>query len=186
MAARTFTDAAGRTWEVFEVHRASQKAGAVSPGLENGWLAFASGENKRRLAPIPAGWALATETELQALCESARHAPKPRYPLDRPVRPRIRRTTTEDARGRVNDSAEQADLAAPAASAEPRTPASDVEHTVRSFAHDARGRKLPVVTAMLELKALLRLNHPELDFENRDRQVVRRWFVDTYYFQRNA
>ena len=185
MAARTFIDASGLTWEVFEVHRASQKAGAVSPGLENGWLAFASGENKRRLAPIPAGWALAPDTELEALCESARHAPRPRYPLDRPVRPRIRRTAT-DPNGRSTDSADRADLPAPAASASQRTPASDVEDTVRAFAHDARGRKLPVVTAMLELKALLKQSHPDLDFENRDRQVVRRWFVDAYYFERNA
>jgi len=179
MAARTFTDSAGLKWEVFEVHRASQKAGAVSPGLEHGWLAFASGDNKRRLAPIPADWAMATDAELEALCESARHAPTPRYPLDRPVRPRIRRNegsalANDTARGFSNASS-----AGPTMSAE-------VEDTVRAFARDARARGLQVVMAMLELKALLKQDHPELDFENRDRQLVRRWFVDAYYFERNA
>ena len=175
MAARTFTDSAGLTWEVFEVHRASKKAGAVSPGLEQGWLAFASGENKRRLAPIPAGWEASTDAELEALCESARHAPTPRYPLDRPVRPRIRRSSADEN----GSSKDAADTVAP-------TLAPDVEDTVRTFAHDARTRGLSVVAAMLELKTVLRQRHPESDFENRDRQLVRRWFVDAYYFERNA
>ena len=205
MAARTFTDAAGVKWEVFEVHRASKKAGAVSPGLENGWLAFASGVNKRRLAPIPSGWDAATDTELEALCESARHAPTPRYPLDRPVRPRIRRNAkgdqaylservgtadvadAADAAGIADaaDAAGIADMADTAPTDLPRI-SPDVEDTVRAFAHDARARGLPVVTAMLELKTILRQHHPDLDFGNRDRQLVRRWFVDAYYFERNA
>src|SRR6476661_4202509 len=95
MAARTFTDSAGRTWDVFEVHRASRTASAVSPGLENGWLAFASGTNKKRLAPYPATWATSTDAELEALCESARRAPTPRFPLERPSRPRIKRSTLD-------------------------------------------------------------------------------------------
>lgn len=181
MAARTFTDTAGLNWEVFEVHRASQKAGAVSPGLENGWLAFASGENKRRLAPIPAGWAVATDAELEALCESARNAPTPRYPLDRPVRPRIRRDTGNGSALARDTSSESRE----SGSAGPPVP-GEAEAVVRAFAHDARARRLPVVTAMLELKALLKEDHPELDFDNRDRQRVRRWFVDAYYFNRDA
>jgi hypothetical protein len=170
MAARTFTDSAGLTWDVFEVRRASQKAGAVSPGLEDGWLAFASGEHKRRLAPFPADWVTTTDAELEVLCESARRAPVPRFPLDRPPRPRIRRSVLD---------AEADDAAA--ASAEP----ASVERTVRTFAHGARSRGLPAVAAMLELKTLLLERHPEPDSEARNRQLVRRWFVEAYYFERD-
>jgi hypothetical protein len=171
MAARTFTDSAGLTWDVFEVRRASQKPGAVSAGLEHGWLAFASGEHKRRLAPFPASWESSSDAELEALCEAARQAPVPRFPLDRPPRPRIRRSTLDgdaDQGGAMN--------AAPAS----------VEGTVRSFAHAARARELPAVAAMLELKALLLQRHPEPDSQARDRQLVRRWFVEAYYFEREA
>ena len=168
MAARTFTDSAGLTWEVFEVHRASQKAGAVSPGLEQGWLAFASGENKRRLAPFPANWETSTDAELEVLCGAARRAATPSYPLDQPRRPRIRRT--ED---RVSENVAD------------RSPAS-VESTVRLFAHEARARGLPAVQAMLELKELLQTRHPEPESDARNRQLVRRWFVEAFYFERDA
>lgn len=171
MAARTFTDSAGLTWDVFEVHRASQKAGAVSRGLENGWLAFASGEQKRRLAPFPASWETSSDAELEALCAAARHAPVARFPLDRPPRPRIRRSTLDGEADPAGNTS-----AAPAV----------VESTVRGFAHDARARGLPAVAAMLELKALLQQRHPEPDSQARDRQLVRRWFVEAYYFERDA
>lgn len=169
MAARTFTDSAGLIWEVFEVRRASQKVGAVSPGLENGWLAFANGESKRRLAPFPAEWAATSDTELEVLCASARRAPAPRYPLDRPLRPRIKR-----------------ELENPVDAVERGPVSTDVETTVRAFAHEARSRGLAAVTAMLELKALLQREHPEPDSEARNRQSVRRWFVEAYYFERKT
>ena len=168
MAARTFTDSAGLTWDVFEVHRASRAASAVSPGLENGWLAFASGENKRRLAPFPPEWETFSDEELEALCESARRAPTPRFPLDRPPHPRIKRSTVDaDVDG-----------------SEPAM-AVNVESTIRDFAHEARARGLPAVTAMLELKSLLQRRHPEPDSDARDRQLVRRWFVQAFYFERD-
>ena len=170
MTARTFTDSAGLTWDVFEVNRASQKPGAVSAGLEQGWLAFASGTNKRRLAPFPPGWATSSDDELALLCEAARQAPMPRYPLNQPLRPRIRRTAIPEARP------------------QPRTEGSGrgVEATVRSFAREARARGLAAVAAMLELKTLLQEQHPEADSEARDKKLVRRWFVDAYYFNRDA
>ncbi len=171
MAARSFTDSAGLTWDVFEVHRASQKAGAVSPGLEHGWLAFASGENKRRLAPIPAGWETSTDAALEALCESARRAPVPRFPLNQPPRPRIKRGTQSEGSGQA---------------ASPPDEAVSVERTVRGFAHEARARGLPAVAAMLELKALLQRLHPDPASEAHDRQLVRRWFVEAYYFERDV
>lgn len=167
MAARTFTDSAGLTWDVFEVHRASKKPGAVSAGLEAGWLAFASGEQKRRLAPFPPDWDSFSDGDLAALCEVARRAPAPRYPLHEPLRPRIRRSVK------------------PAAQAPSAPLGDDVESTVRDFAREARTRGLPAVSAMLELKTLLLERHPQADSEARDRKLVRRWFVEAYYFDRN-
>ncbi|HET9683655.1 MAG TPA: hypothetical protein VFP15_06095 [Gemmatimonadaceae bacterium] len=167
MAARTFTDSAGLTWDVFEVHRASKKPGAVSAGLEEGWLAFACGEQKRRLAPFPPDWASLPDVDLAVLCEAARRAPAPRYPLHEPLRPRIRRSVK------------------PAVEAPATALGDDVQTTVRDFAREARTRGLPAVAAMLELKTLLLERHPQADSEARDRKAVRRWFVEAYYFDRN-
>lgn len=183
MAARTFTDSAGLTWEVFEVHRASQTAGAVSAGLENGWLAFASGENKRRLAPFPAAWERYTDAQLEGLCESARRAPTPRFPLNRPVRPRIKRSVRDPNVEKAEGSGTV--TATPTNVTSTVVDPMNVESTVRDFAHDARARGLPAVTAMLELKALLQERHPEPDSTARDRQLVRRWFVQAFYFERD-
>jgi hypothetical protein len=168
MAARTFTDSQGLTWDVFEVHRASQKAGAVSPGFEQGWLAFACGTNKRRLAPFPAEWESVSDDELGMLCEAARQAPMPRYPIDQPLRPRIRRGVPRETepQGNATDDGAQA--------------------TVRNFAREARTRGLAAVAAMMELKVLLQDQFPAADSEAHDRKLVRRWFVDAYYFDRDA
>lgn len=165
MAARTFTDSAGLTWSVFEVHRSSQKAGAVSPGYEHGWLAFASGDNRRRLAPFPSTWETCTEAELELLCETARHVEPARYPADHVPRPRIRpsRLDTELARA----------IESPA----------NVESAVRSFARKARVRGLTAVAAMLELKTLLQQRYPDPQSAAHDRQRIRRWFVEAYYFE---
>lgn len=168
MAARTFTDSAGLTWDVFEVHRASKNPGAVSAGLEQGWLAFASGEHKRRLAPFPPDWASSSDDELALLCEAARQAPAPRYPLNQPLRPRIRRSATR------------------AVESPTAAPSDGVQGAVRAFAREARARGLPAVTAMVELKTLLLQRYPEADSEARDKKLVRRWFVEAYYFDRQA
>lgn len=166
MAARTFTDSAGLTWSVFEVHRASQSAGAVSPGLEHGWLAFASGDNRRRLAPFPSSWEASTDAELETLCATARRVGPSRLPADRILRPRIRPSRLDaDVANGVDSPA-------------------NVEATVRSFAHQARARGLPAVSAMLELKSLLQQRYPEPESAAHDRHRIRRWFVDAYYFER--
>ncbi|HEX5970517.1 MAG TPA: hypothetical protein VFY85_01240 [Gemmatimonadaceae bacterium] len=164
MAARTFTDSAGLTWSVFEVHRASQTAAAVSPGLEHGWLAFASGDNRRRLAPFPSSWETSSDAELEQLCETARRVPPSRLPADHVLRPRIRPSRLDLEVTRALES-----------------PAS-VEATVRSFAQQARARGVPAVSAMLELKSLLQQRYPAPESAAHDRQHVRRWFVDAYYF----
>jgi hypothetical protein len=61
-----------------------------------------------------------------------------------------------------------------------------VEDTVRAFAHQARTLGLPAIQAMLRLKALLLTNHPAPESEARNMRLVRRWFVEAYYFERNA
>jgi hypothetical protein len=167
VTARTFEDSAGAIWEVFEVHRSTQKPGAVTSGLEHGWLAFVSGETKRRLAPFPPEWETAGVPELERLCAMARVAPTPHFPLDEETR-RARR----DAR------AAEPSTAAP--------PPQSVEQTVRNFAHEARSSGVAAIEAMLRLKALLNATYPEPDSEARDIRRVRRWFVEAYYFERDA
>ena len=44
----------------------------VRQGFELGWLVFESGDEKRRLAPVPAGWEQMTAHELRALCATAK------------------------------------------------------------------------------------------------------------------
>jgi hypothetical protein len=39
---------------------------------------------------------------------------------------------------------------------------------------------------MMELKTLLLQRYPEPESQARDRHLVRRWFVEAYYFERNA
>ena len=53
--------AAERGHEVVDVPRRN----VVSPGREHGWLTFQSGDEKRRLSPIPSDWATANEGELR-------------------------------------------------------------------------------------------------------------------------
>ena len=164
-------------WEVFEVHRSSKSAGAVSGGLEKGWLAFVSGEAKRRLAPYPPDWTTADTPELERLCHLAREAPPTRYPLD--------------AEGRRARRAEQDALRRNAAEAVATTALADaddngVEATVRRFAHAARMRGIPAIEAMVQLKLLLGTHFPEPNSVARDMRSVRRWFVEAFYFERDV
>jgi hypothetical protein len=183
--ARTFEDSTGVVWEVFEVHRTSQKAGAVSAGLERGWLAFVSGDGKRRLAPFPSEWETVDAAELERLCGMAR----------------IARATglTSSARGAANGasttriprirparhSREEA-LASERAIGASATSANPVEQTVRDFAREARARALPAIGAMVQLKALLGRVYPGSESGARDVRAVRRWFVESYYFERDG
>lgn len=43
----------------------------LGPEMAKGWLIFASGSERRRLAPIPAGWNQLPDGELERLCDSA-------------------------------------------------------------------------------------------------------------------
>ena len=119
MGHRTFTDAAGIQWNVWDVtpqwterrsgeeRRGSDEDPTVDPpvlerrrqrerrggaidgaririaeGLSRGWLTFESKLDKRRLAPIPAGWEALTDLELEGLCAKASKAPAKRRLLE--------------------------------------------------------------------------------------------------------
>ncbi|MDQ3698428.1 MAG: hypothetical protein M3373_10470 [Gemmatimonadota bacterium] len=97
MSIREFTDAAGRAWQVWATvpatpreeqlfrqsarlvadakRRAAAPSERFSTGREDGWLTFMTGEEKRRLSPIPPRWAEATDAELAGLLARAQAAP---------------------------------------------------------------------------------------------------------------
>src|SRR3954454_10474706 len=94
MAHRTFRDESGREWDVWEVvptaverrisrhapvtitssperRRAADVRVVVPAELQKGWLAFQSGTERKRLAPIPKGWSDLSEDALRALLQHA-------------------------------------------------------------------------------------------------------------------
>lgn len=87
---RGFTDSTGvewRVWEVSPISNTAQRSGAetlthsslTNTAYANGWLCFESSSEKRRLAPVPAGWefndpALLEEMRNQATVVPARRA----------------------------------------------------------------------------------------------------------------
>lgn len=177
MAARTFKDTAGNVWEVFEVHRATEAPRGVSPGLEHGWLSFVSPSEKRRLAPFPVSWDTASDRELAQLCATARIANPARYPgVERRAVPRDEASISipgpippqemEDGSGAV------------------------VRELIRCFATDARAHRMPAIEALVRLKALLVTRFSGADVPRptalaaTDMRRVRRWFVESYYFER--
>jgi hypothetical protein len=95
MAHRTIRDDAGIEWEVWEVRPSSTERRYLAdrrgirrstderrtitmprlalPGqLRKGWLAFRSRFERRRVAPVPAGWAALSEAELRRLLRGSR------------------------------------------------------------------------------------------------------------------
>lgn len=83
MPHRTFTDSNATSWDVWDVHPsiverelaktregAAERRGtpfALPQRLRDGWLAFRSTSELRRLAPIPAGWDQLSDAELSRL-----------------------------------------------------------------------------------------------------------------------
>ncbi len=101
MAHREFTDSSRVTWDVWEVYpnlgdrraapgdrrrfiresadrRTAFNPARVSPEYEHGWLAFQSGTERRRLAPVPIGWEQLDERGLEQLCRVATPVGRPR------------------------------------------------------------------------------------------------------------
>jgi hypothetical protein len=143
-------------------------------GLEAGWLAFVSGNEKRRLAPFPQEWVLAGAEELERLCAMARVAPTVRHPMG-----------GEERRSapRADDAPVLTEEADPAPTSDAR---ADVEEVVRTFAHRARTTGLPAIEAMVQLKLLLADQFPDPSSGARDLRLVRRWFVEAFYFERES
>lgn len=75
MSLRTYTDAQGGQWSVFEVSPQELRTGPAqryaAPGLCAGWLSFKSAAVSLRLAPFPRNWDLLSDDELQQLCRLA-------------------------------------------------------------------------------------------------------------------
>lgn len=100
MAHREFRDGSGRAWTVWDVypslverrrrslgpppgmlerrHRVRPRV-IIASDLAEGWLAFESSDGEhRRLAPVPSGWAGASEDRLGAWCTMAKRSPRSR------------------------------------------------------------------------------------------------------------
>ena len=74
ISVRVFRDELNREWEVRAVREALTERRArllPRPELANGWLLFCLGEERRRLAPLPPGWFVATDVQLTRWCDDA-------------------------------------------------------------------------------------------------------------------
>lgn len=76
MPVRDFKDPRGNAWRVWDVIPEQSTIGAVvvrhvPVSLASGWLCFESGEEKRRLAPIPSEWEARSDSDLWILCQTA-------------------------------------------------------------------------------------------------------------------
>lgn len=90
MTVRTITDRAGVTWQVWEVVPGSPRVAgpvtgrmphvwggasatlapvAVPVGDGSGWLVFMHDEERRRVAPVPPGWATLDDARLACLLD---------------------------------------------------------------------------------------------------------------------
>ena len=74
---RVFRDELDREWEVRAVREDLTERRMrllPRPELANGWLLFRLGEERRRLAPLPPGWFVATDVQLTRWCDDAEPA----------------------------------------------------------------------------------------------------------------
>ena len=74
---RVFRDELNREWEVRAVRDDLTERRVrllPRPELANGWLLFCLGEERRRLAPLPPGWFVATDVQLTRWCDDAEPA----------------------------------------------------------------------------------------------------------------
>lgn len=74
---RIFRDELNREWEVRAVRENLTERRMrllPRPELANGWLLFRLGEERRRLAPLPPGWFVATDVQLTRWCDDAEPA----------------------------------------------------------------------------------------------------------------
>ena len=72
MGYREFVDDAGAMWRVWDTYPvAVNTLRTVSPTFAGGWLTFESDHERRRLAPIPADWHIASIDLLAHWCARA-------------------------------------------------------------------------------------------------------------------
>jgi hypothetical protein len=74
MPFREFDDAVGARWVVWST--IPSNGVALSSGMEDGWLTFEGSGDRRRLAPIPEGWAELQDVRLELLLKMAVPAPR--------------------------------------------------------------------------------------------------------------
>ncbi|MFN2567818.1 MAG: hypothetical protein ABR499_22730 [Gemmatimonadaceae bacterium] len=85
MAIREFTDSQGVAWRVW---RTTPRAGSVyDETLRGGWLTFECSSGRRRLAPIPVGWADAPTDRLELMCRAADVVRRTSRPVRRQQQP---------------------------------------------------------------------------------------------------
>lgn len=102
MGFRTFVDSTGREWTAFDVIPRSEERrhvdrrvmtrlsdmfadrrdddrrvtvggrSSLASGVNEGWLCFERGVDRRRLMPIPENWQQCTDRELEKYCQTAR------------------------------------------------------------------------------------------------------------------
>lgn len=81
MATRSFRSPDGAAWQVWDVSPGDGPARRSTPHLpqemRDGWLCFQSGDDKRRLFPVPAAWDAGTDDELWVLCGAAAPVRRP-------------------------------------------------------------------------------------------------------------
>jgi hypothetical protein len=80
MALREFIDKHGIVWNVWDITPESMHPVTVREFFlgeyQEGWLAFESANERRRLSSWPEDWASLSDEELAALCERAKPAPR--------------------------------------------------------------------------------------------------------------
>jgi hypothetical protein len=83
MAVREFTDSAGREWRAWDVtpddlSPKTKDEDYLAQLYHTGWIVFEtkSGDDKRRLYPIPRGWGELPDAELAVLLQKAEVVPK--------------------------------------------------------------------------------------------------------------
>jgi len=165
MQSRVYTDRAGLTWQVFQVQRSSLATAAVTPGREAGWLTFVSAREKRRLAPPPAGWDIATLDQLEELCSRATLVPFtatmgfPTFEMADATSVEVRRETRPAA-----------ELLSP-----------QLRDRIRDEARKARANKRPVIQAMTALRATLEAEG--ISAHSDEFREARKLFLNVFYFE---
>jgi hypothetical protein len=79
MAYRVFASPDGAVWQAWDVPGRDpadlrDTREAIRPAMEQGWICFECGGEKRRLTPIPARWAERSDAELWLYCRVAERA----------------------------------------------------------------------------------------------------------------